>query len=198
MEARRGAVAVVRRPLQPRDTNVVAASPAAAALAAGKAARAKTKAPKGKAKGTARAASSPPSVRTWSAKAGSCRAAVEMKEVSLAEELERARERRGRMRAAREVTERVLGERAAALRREARVWQRRDDEQRRLVAELMRLIGMPEVYIPVESLRSKEERKRKEAVAHSGSLDTASRLLDGVRESCCDRESVETAAESSS
>uniref|UniRef100_I1PUE1 Uncharacterized protein n=1 Tax=Oryza glaberrima TaxID=4538 RepID=I1PUE1_ORYGL len=161
MEARCGGLAVVavRRPLQPRDTNVVA-SPAAAL--AGKAAKGK-----GKGKGTARAASSPPSVRSY-AKAGGCR--VGLREVSLAEELEKARERRGRMRAAREVTERALEERAAALRREAREWERRADEQRRLVAELMRLIGMPEVYTPVESLRSKEERKRKEGIAHSGSI----------------------------
>ncbi|KAF0927060.1 hypothetical protein E2562_029732 [Oryza meyeriana var. granulata] len=187
MEARCGGLAV-RRPLQPRDTNVVAA-----AALAGKAPKAKMKE---KRKGKARAASSPPSVRSY-AKAGGCRV-VEMKEVSLAEELEKARERRGRLRAAREVTERALEERAAVLRREAREWERRADEQQRLVAELMRLIGMQEVYTPVESLRSKEERKRKEAIAHSGSLDTASTLLDDVRESCCDRESVETASESSS
>uniref|UniRef100_A0A0D3G620 Uncharacterized protein n=1 Tax=Oryza barthii TaxID=65489 RepID=A0A0D3G620_9ORYZ len=102
------------------------------------------------------------------------------------------------MRAAREVTERALEERAAALRREAREWERRADEQRRLVAELMRLIGMPEVYTPVEPLRSKEERKRKEGIAHSGSLDTASSLLDDVRESCCDRESEGATTETSS
>ncbi|EEE63249.1 hypothetical protein OsJ_18059 [Oryza sativa Japonica Group] len=189
MEARCGGLAVVavRRPLQPRDTNVVA-SPAAAL--AGKAAKGK-----GKGKGTARAASSPPSVRSY-AKAGGCR--VGLREVSLAEELEKARERRGRMRAAREVTGRALEERAAALRREAREWERRADEQRRLVAKLMRLIGMPEVYTPVESLRSKEERKRKEGIAHSGSLDTASSLLDDVRESCCDRESEGATTETSS
>ncbi|KAL6661584.1 hypothetical protein ACP70R_000968 [Stipagrostis hirtigluma subsp. patula] len=37
-----------------------------------------------------------------------------------------------------------LEERAAALDREAAEWERRADEQRRFVAELMRLIGMPE------------------------------------------------------
>jgi hypothetical protein len=57
--------------------------------------------------------------------------------------------------------------RAEALDREAAEWARRAGEQRRLVAELMRLIGTPEVYTPVESLRSREERKRREAVAHS-------------------------------
>lgn len=141
MEAKTGghAVAVaVRRPLQPRDTNVASPVVAAAALAG--------KAPKAKVKVRARArllapTASPPSVKSY-VKAES---RVEMKEMSLAEELEKARERRGRLRAAREVTEGVLEERATALRREASEWERRADEQRRLVAELMRLIGMPEV-----------------------------------------------------
>uniref|UniRef100_A0A0D9WF34 Uncharacterized protein n=1 Tax=Leersia perrieri TaxID=77586 RepID=A0A0D9WF34_9ORYZ len=186
MEARCGglAVAAVRRPLQPRDTNVVA-SPAALA----------GKAPKAKTKAKARAASSPPSVRSYAKAAGSC--GVVLREVSLKEELEKARERRGRMRAAREVTDRALEERAAALMREAREWDRRADEQSRLVAELMRLIGMPEVYTPVESLRSKEERKRREGNVHSGSLDTASTLQDDVRESSSDQELVETTETSS-
>ncbi|KAL5230222.1 hypothetical protein ABZP36_028998 [Zizania latifolia] len=188
MEARCGGLAVVgvRRPLQPRDSNVVVvvASPAVVgdALAG--------KAPMAKKKARARKAPSPRSVRSY-AMAESCRV-EEMKEVSLAEELEKARERRGRLRAARDLTERDLDERAAALRREAREWERRADEQRCLVAELMRLIGMPEVYTPVESLRSKEERKRTEATSHSGSPDTASTLQNDVGANCCDRESGST------
>ncbi|XP_044405706.1 uncharacterized protein [Triticum aestivum] len=62
----------------------------------------------------------------------------------LAEELEKARERWGRLRDARQVTERVLAEADEAPRREMREWECRADEQRRVVAELMRLIGMPE------------------------------------------------------
>ncbi|KAM0834320.1 hypothetical protein ACQ4PT_063671 [Festuca glaucescens] len=144
----------LRRPLQPRDSNV--ASP----VVAGKA---KTKARTRLAAATTPA--SPPSVKSYMKKPES---RVELKEVSLAEELEKARERRGRLRVARQLTDRVLDERDEALRWEVREWERRADEQRRLVAELMRLIGMPEVYTPVESLRSKEERKRKDEVSHSG------------------------------
>uniref|UniRef100_A0A0E0L101 Uncharacterized protein n=1 Tax=Oryza punctata TaxID=4537 RepID=A0A0E0L101_ORYPU len=157
MEARCGGLAVVtvRRPLQPRDSNVVVSPAAAAEALAGKAAKAKAKG-----KGKARvAASSPPSVRSY-AKAVGCR--VELREVSLAEELEKARERRGRLRAAREVTERALEERAAVLRRDAREWERRADEQRRLVAELMRLIGMPEVGLHssgITEIKGREEEK---------------------------------------
>ncbi|XP_037446315.1 uncharacterized protein LOC119316012 [Triticum dicoccoides] len=78
----------------------------------------------------------------------------------LAEELEKARERWGRLRDARQVTERVLAEADEAPRREMREWECRADEQRRVVAELMRLIGMPE-------LSSREERKRKQGTASS-------------------------------
>ncbi|XP_062232514.1 uncharacterized protein LOC133929747 [Phragmites australis] len=180
MEAKCGGLAVaagaVRRPLQPRDTNV-----APSTVVVGKAPK-----PKMKAKVGTRPAPQP--VRA------ECGVVVE---VSLAEELEKARERRGRLRSAREQTEREMEERAAALDREAAEWERRSEEQRKLVAELMRLIGMPDVYTPVESLRSKEERKRREAVAHSGSrasTSIASILQAGVgAESCSDQESEATA-----
>jgi len=69
-------------------------------------------------------------------------------EVSLAEELEKARERRARLRAAREQTEREMESRAEVMDRAAAEWERRAEDQRRLVSELMRLIGMPEVSPP--------------------------------------------------
>jgi hypothetical protein len=153
----------------------------------------------------------PPPPQAAVAKAERGVAVVPAAEVSLAEELERARGRRGRLREARERAEVEMDGRAEALDREAAEWARRAGEQRRLVAELMRLIGTPEVskakvgrpsssspslhpsvrpmylffwqesifdgsemhkfwlqvYTPVESLRSREERKRREAVAHS-------------------------------
>lgn len=99
-EARSGGV---RRIPLPRDGN------AAASPSLGGAALAKSKA---KAKARA-AAASPPSVRSYAARADAesrVAAVVREKEVSLAEELEKARERRGRLRAARQVTERVLAE----------------------------------------------------------------------------------------
>ncbi|XP_047043290.1 uncharacterized protein LOC124647377 [Lolium rigidum] len=166
----------LRRPLQPRDSNV--ASP----MVAGKA---KTKA---RTRLAAATTASPPSVKSYMKKTES---RVELKEVSLAEELEKARERRGRLRVARQLTDRVLDERDEALRWEVREWERRADKQRRLVAELMRLIGMPEVYTPVESLRSKEERKRKDGISHSGSLgsaSTASSLQEEVGVNSCVQE----------
>ncbi|KAF7074221.1 hypothetical protein CFC21_079122 [Triticum aestivum] len=169
-EARSGGAR--RVPLRPRDGN------AAASPSLGGAALAKSKA---KAKA---AAASPPSVRSYAGRAeveSRAAAVVREKEVSLAEELEKARERRGRLRAARQVTERALAEADEALRREMREWERRADEQRRVVAELMRLIGMPEVYVPVESLRSREERKRKQGTASSdppGPVTVASTLLE--------------------
>jgi hypothetical protein len=128
----------LRRPLQPRDSNVASPRVAAAAALAGKA---KTKA---RTRLSAATPASAPSVKSY-VKPGS---RVELKEVSLAEELEKARERRGRLRVARQLTDRVLDEREEALRWEAMEWERRADEQRRLVAELMRLIGMPEVSMP--------------------------------------------------
>ncbi|KAL6603077.1 hypothetical protein ACP70R_043438 [Stipagrostis hirtigluma subsp. patula] len=175
------ATAVVRRPLQPRDTNV-----APSTVVVGKAAELKAKV-------TAREKRRrpPPPV-----KPRVMTVAGETAEVSLAEELEKARERRGRLRAARERTERELEERAAVLDREAAEWERRADEQRRFVAELMRLIGMPEVYTPVESLRSREERKRREANAHSGSRGStsiASRLQVDAGADSCDQDSEATA-----
>ncbi|RLN00650.1 hypothetical protein C2845_PM06G25250 [Panicum miliaceum] len=203
MEAKCGGLAVaagatVRRPLQQRDTNV-AASTVVVAKAAPKP---KAKPPKAV---TRLAASSspllppptPPVVVKPRVKA-ECGAAavVAVAEVSLAEELERARERRGRLREARERMEREMDGRAEALDREAVEWERRADEQRRLVAELMRLIGMPEVYTPVESLRSREERKRRGAIGPSvsrGSTATASTLpADVGAESCSDQESEAT------
>ncbi|XP_037438332.1 uncharacterized protein LOC119306109 [Triticum dicoccoides] len=163
-EARSGGAR--RVPLRPRDGN--AASPS---LGGGALAKSKAKARP--------AAASPPSVRSYASRDAA--AVVREKEVSLAEELEKARERRGRLRAARQVTERALAEADEALRREMREWERRADEQRRVVAELMRLIGMPEVYVPVESLRSREERKRKQGAASSdsqGPVTVASTLLE--------------------
>ncbi|KAL6645944.1 hypothetical protein ACP70R_017552 [Stipagrostis hirtigluma subsp. patula] len=157
MDARCGALAVaaatavVRRPLQPRETNV-----APSTVVVGKATELKTKLSKGEEKPRVLAV------------------AVETAKVSLAEVLEKARERRGRLRASRERMECELEERAAALDREAAEWERRADEQRRFVAELMRLIGMPErckfeseVYTPVESLRSREERKCREDIVRN-------------------------------
>jgi hypothetical protein len=64
-------------------------------------------------------------------------AVVPVAEVSLAEELERARQRRGRLREARERAEVEMDGRVEAPDREAAEWGRRADEQRRLVAELM-------------------------------------------------------------
>lgn len=121
----------VRRPLQPRDNNV-AVAPSTVVIG---------KAPKPKPRATGR----PAAAEKLRARVHSAEAMVGAPEVSLAEELERARERRGRLRAAREVTQRDMDARAAALDREAAEWERRAEEQSRLVAELMRLIGMPEV-----------------------------------------------------
>ncbi|KAL6620022.1 hypothetical protein ACP70R_035161 [Stipagrostis hirtigluma subsp. patula] len=189
MDARCGGLAVaaatvtVRRPLQPRDTNV--APPSTAVV--GKAPK-----PNTMAKARERAALPPLSAKLR-LRADCSRVAVGTAEVSLAEELEKARERRGRLLAARERTERALDERAEALDREAAEWERREEEQRRLVAELMRLIGMPEVYTPVESLRSREERKRREASAHSGSrgsTSTASTLQVDSATDYCDQDSM--------
>ncbi|CAN6333517.1 unnamed protein product [Urochloa humidicola] len=202
MEAKCGGLAVaagatVRRPLQPRDTNV-----AASTVVVGKAApKPKAKPPKT----VTRLAASPPPLPPASAAAAlvvkprvkaECGAAVvAVAEVSLAEELERARERRGRMREARERTEGEMDGRAEALDREAAEWERRAEEQRRLVGELMRLVGMPEVYTPVESLRSREERRRREAIGHScsrGSNSTKSILLAEVgAQSSSDQEESE-------
>lgn len=184
MEAKSGGRAV-RRPLQPRDSNVASPVVAVAAVPGKAKAKARTRL-------AATATASPPSVRSFLR----AESRVEMKEVSsLAEELEKARERRGRLRAARELTERALEEREEVLRVEAREWERRADEQSRLVAELMRLLGMPEVYTPVESLRSKEERKRKEAIAYSGSLGSVSSALmqEEVGANSCGQE-LETSA----
>jgi len=150
MEAKCGGLAVaagatVRQPLQQRDTNV-AASTVVVTKAAPKP---KAKPPKA----VTRLAASPspllppPPPAAVVAKPqvkAECGAAA-VAEVSLAEELERARERRGRLREARERTEREMDCRAEALDREAAEWERRAGEQRRLVAELTRLIGMPEV-----------------------------------------------------
>nr|CAB3476464.1 unnamed protein product [Digitaria exilis] len=199
IEAKCGSLAVaagatVRRPLQPRDTNVAASTVVTKAVSK----------PKVKPKAVRRLASPsplplpfplplpPPVVKG----AESGVAVVPVAEVSLAEELERARERRGRLREARERTEREMDGRAVALDREAAEWERRAEEQRRLVAELMRLIGMPEVYTPVESLRSREERKRRVAsgpLCTRGSTSTASTLPAEVgAESCSDQESGAT------
>uniref|UniRef100_A0ACD5XLR9 Uncharacterized protein n=1 Tax=Avena sativa TaxID=4498 RepID=A0ACD5XLR9_AVESA len=130
----------LRRPLQPRDSNVASPTVASAAALAGKG---KTKARTRLAAATP--ASPPPSVVRSYVKPEGSRVECPLKEVSLAEELEKARERRGRLRVARQLTDRVLDEREEALRWEVREWERRAQEQRRLVAELMRLIGMPEV-----------------------------------------------------
>ncbi|CAN6338025.1 unnamed protein product [Urochloa humidicola] len=200
MEAKCGGLAIaagatVRRPLQPRDTNVAMA---ASTVVVGKAAL------RPKPKTVTRLAASPPppsppaasAVKPPRVKAECGAAVVAVAEVSLAKELERARERRGRMREARERTEREMDGRAEALDREAAEWERRAEEQRRLVAELMRLIGMPEVYTPVESLRSREERRRRESIGNScsrGSASTASTLpADVGAQSCSDQESEST------
>ncbi|CAM0957162.1 unnamed protein product [Alopecurus aequalis] len=171
----------LRRPLQPRDSNVVSPGVAAAAPSG----KAKTK---GRTRLAAATPASPPSVKSYMKP----ESRAELKVVSLAEELEKARERRGRLRVARQLTDRVLDEREETLRWEEKEWERRADEQRRLVEELMRLIGMPEVYIPVESLRSKEERKKKDGISHSGSLgsaaSTAATLQEEVGENSCGRE----------
>jgi hypothetical protein len=129
----RSVARALRRPLQPRDSNV--ASPLVAV-----AGKAKTKARTRLAAATTPA--SPPSVKSYMKKPES---RVELKEVSLAEELEKARERRGRLRVARQLTDRVLDDRDEALRWEVREWERRADEQSQLLAELLQLIGMPEV-----------------------------------------------------
>ncbi|KAG2620168.1 uncharacterized protein LOC120665921 [Panicum virgatum] len=205
MEAKCGGLAVaagatVRRPLQQRDTNV-AASTVVVAKAAPKA---KAKPPKA----VTRLAASPspllpppppPVVVVKPRVNAECGAAAVLTaaEVSLAEELERARERRGRLREARERTEREMDCRAEALDREVAEWERRAGEQRRLVAELMRLVGMPEAYTPVESLRSREERKRREAIGPSvsrGSTSTASTLPADVGSESCrvTKETVKT------
>ncbi|CAD6259595.1 unnamed protein product [Miscanthus lutarioriparius] len=201
MEAKCGGLAVaagaaVRRPLQPRDTNV-----AASTVVVGKAAAApKPKAhPKAGTRPAALPSLPPPAPLFPVPVKAQCGVSVAagVAEVSLAEELEKARERRARLRAARERTEREMESRAETMERAAAEWERRAEDQRRLVSELMRLIGMPEVYTPVESLRSKEERKRRGAViAHSGStgsISTASTLQTDVgAEACSDQESEVT------
>ncbi|OEL23127.1 hypothetical protein BAE44_0015854 [Dichanthelium oligosanthes] len=173
MEAKCGGLAVaagatVRRPLQPRDTNV-----AASTVVVGKTApklRAKPKAVTRLAASTSPPLPPPPPSVKPRVKAECGVAVVAVAEVSLAEELERARERRGRLREARERTEQEMDDRAEELDREAAEWERRAEEQRKLVAELMRLIGMPE-----------------------GSTSTASTLpADVGAESCSDQESEAT------
>jgi hypothetical protein len=138
MDVKCGGLAV-RRALQPRDDNV-AVAPSTVVIG---------KAPKPKAK--TRAARRPAAAVEKPRARAECGVVVGVAEVSLAEELKKARERRGRLRAVREVTQRELDGRAAALDREAAEWERRAEEQRRLVAELMRLVGMPEVS-PVRPL----------------------------------------------
>ncbi|KAF8780039.1 hypothetical protein HU200_002006 [Digitaria exilis] len=204
IEAKCGSLAVaagatVRRPLQPRDTNVAASTVVTKAVSK----------PKVKPKAVRRLASPsplplpfplplpPPVVKG----AESGVAVVPVAEVSLAEELERARERRGRLREARERTEREMDGRAVALDREAAEWERRAEEQRRLVAELMRLIGMPEVsqpavlhfmlFLTFASIRFDH------SIWHlcqcQGSTSTASTLPAEVgAESCSDQESGAT------
>lgn len=201
MEARCGDLAVaagarVRRPLQPRDTNV-----AASTVVVGKAAPK----PKAHPKGATRPAlpSLPPAplfpvVKPTPPVKDQCDASVAgVAEVSLAEELERARERRARLRAAREQTEREMVSRAETMERATAEWERRAEDQRRLVSELMRLIGVPEVYTPVESLRSKEERKRRVATigrsGSTGSISTASTVQADVgAKACSDQQSEDT------
>ncbi|KAK3135888.1 hypothetical protein QOZ80_5BG0424770 [Eleusine coracana subsp. coracana] len=180
MDTKRRGLAV-RRPLQLRDNNVAVAP---STVVIGKAPK-----PKPKPRAAARPLLPPPAppLEMLRARAECAEAMTGVAEVSLAEELERARERRGRLRAAREVTQRDLDGRAAALDREAEIWEHRTEEQGRLVAELMRLIGMPEVYTPVESLRCREERKRREAVALArsasrGSTSAASPLQGAILE----------------
>ncbi|GJN14069.1 hypothetical protein PR202_gb00845 [Eleusine coracana subsp. coracana] len=138
MDTKRRGLAV-RRPLQLRDNNVAVAP---STVVIGKAPK-----PKPKPRAAARPLLPPPAppLEMLRARAECAEAMTGVAEVSLAEELERARERRGRLRAAREVTQRDLDGRAAALDREAEIWEHRTEEQGRLVAELMRLIGMPEV-----------------------------------------------------
>lgn len=153
MEAKCGGLAVaagaaVRRPLQPRDTNV-----AASTVVVGKAAAASRPKAHPKAVGTRPALPSlPPPPAPLSPVASQCgrvsvAAAGVVAEVSLAEELEKARERRARLRAARERTEREMESRSEMMERAAAEWDRRAEDQRRLVSELMRLIGMPEVSV---------------------------------------------------
>jgi hypothetical protein len=150
MEAKCGGLAVaagaaVRRPLQPRDTNV-----AASTVVVGKKAAAPPK-PKPHPKAGTRPGralpSLPPPAPLFPAQCG-VSVAAGVAEVSLAEELEKARERRARLRAAREQTEREMESRAETMERAAVEWERRAEDQRRLVSELMRLIGMPEVSPP--------------------------------------------------
>jgi hypothetical protein len=82
-------------------------------------------------------AAPPPPLPPQAVKAVCGVAVVPVAEVSLAEELERARQRRGRLREARERAEVEMDGRVEAPDREAAEWGRRVDEQRRLVAELM-------------------------------------------------------------
>jgi len=147
MEAKCGGLAVaagaaVRRPLQQRDTNVAASTVVVRKAAA---------APKPKAhpKAGTRLAALPSPLFPVPVKA-QCGVSVAagVAEVSLAEELEKARERRARLRAAREQTEREMESRDETMERAAAEWERRAEDQRRLVSELMRLIGMPEVSPP--------------------------------------------------
>ncbi|KAJ1262263.1 hypothetical protein BS78_09G093500 [Paspalum vaginatum] len=172
MEAKCGGLAVAtgatvqRRPLQPRDTNV-----AASTVVVGKVAPKSKTMPNA---ATMLASPSPPPPVKPRVKAQCGVTVVGVAEVSLAEELEKARERRARLRAAREQIHQEMEDRAEALDREVAEWGRRAEKQRRLVAELMRLTGMPEVYTTVESLRSREEKKRREAIAHLASTGSAS------------------------
>ncbi|OQU82322.1 uncharacterized protein LOC8073069 isoform X2 [Sorghum bicolor] len=150
MEAKCGGLAVaasaaVRRPLQPRDTNVAASTVVVGKKTAAPTPRAHPKAGAGTRPGPpAAAAAALPSLPLFPAQCGVSVAAAGVAEVSLAEELEKARERRARLRAAREQTEREMESRAEVMERAAVEWERRAEDQRRLVSELMRLIGMPE------------------------------------------------------
>jgi hypothetical protein len=154
MEAKCGGLAVaasaaVRRPLQPRDTNVAASTVVVGKKTAAPTPRAHPKAGAGTRPGPpAAAAAALPSLPLFPAQCGVSVAAAGVAEVSLAEELEKARERRARLRAAREQTEREMESRAEVMERAAVEWERRAEDQRRLVSELMRLIGMPEVKSP--------------------------------------------------
>ena len=152
MEAKCGGLAVaasaaVRRPLQPRDTNVAASTVVVGKKTAAPTPRAHPKAGAGTGTRPGPAAALP-SLPLFLAQCGVSVAAAGVAEVSLAEELEKARERRARLRAAREQTEREMESRAETMERAAAEWERRAEDQRRLVSELMRLIGMPEVKSP--------------------------------------------------
>ncbi|OQU82323.1 hypothetical protein SORBI_3006G215200 [Sorghum bicolor] len=180
MEAKCGGLAVaasaaVRRPLQPRDTNVAASTVVVGKKTAAPTPRAHPKAGAGTRPGPpAAAAAALPSLPLFPAQCGVSVAAAGVAEVSLAEELEKARER-----AARRISggsSRSSCASSGCLRRRHGGWQ---------------------VYTPVESLRSKEERKRRGAtIAHSGStgsISTASELqADDAAGACSDEESEVT------